>query len=322
MDAAARAGIDVDWIWGDDDALRRHVDARLSGTSDDILLHGHHALRTGPALLHARRPFVVSLGGTEAELIEREPRKAEMLDAVFAAARLVLVPHGGASDLPALATLPNDKVRVVPRGLEVPAVTPAVRHPLARGPLRERCGLGADVPLLLVPSGLRPGKDPLRAVRIVDGVRASGVAAHAAILGLPIDATIVHQLADAARSRPYLHLPTPFPADVMDAVYADADVVLNTSRFEGMSNAVLEAQAAGRPVLATAIPANLAGLAPRAAAAAFTDDASAIATAVLWLGSPEVYAEIAREAHAFVKERFGLDAERRALEAAWRDAVS
>lgn len=232
------------------------------------------------------------------------------------------MPHGGDSDLPALATLPKDKVRVVPRGLDVPAATPAMRHPLARGPLRERCGLGADVPLLLVPSGLRPGKDPLRAVRIVDGIRASGVPAHAAILGLPIDAAIVLQLADAARSRPYLHLPAPFTGDVMDAVYADADLVLNTSRFEGMSNALLEAQAAGRPVLATAIPANLAGLSPRAAAAAFTDDASAIATAVAWLGSVELRTEIAREGHAFVGERFGLDAERKALEAAWRDAVS
>lgn len=176
--------------------------------------------------------------------------------------------------------------------------------------------------MILVPSGLRPGKDPLRAVRIVDGVRATGIPVHMAILGLPIDATIVHQLADAARSRPYLHLPAAFTADAMDTVYADADVVLNTSRFEGMSNALLEAQAAGRPVLATAIPANLAGLSPRAAAAAFTDDAAAIATAAAWLGSAELRSEIAREAHSFVRERFGLDAERKALEAAWRDAVS
>lgn len=42
----------------------------------------------------------------------------------------------------------------------------------------------------------------------------------------------------------------------MRSAYESADVVLNTSFAEGLSNAILEAIAAGRPVLASDIPGN------------------------------------------------------------------
>jgi glycosyltransferase involved in cell wall biosynthesis len=42
----------------------------------------------------------------------------------------------------------------------------------------------------------------------------------------------------------------------MRSAYEGADVVLNASRVEGLSNALLEASAAGRAVLASCIPGN------------------------------------------------------------------
>jgi glycosyltransferase involved in cell wall biosynthesis len=42
----------------------------------------------------------------------------------------------------------------------------------------------------------------------------------------------------------------------MRSAYASADVVVNASSSEGLSNALLEAMAAGKPILASDIPGN------------------------------------------------------------------
>jgi glycosyltransferase involved in cell wall biosynthesis len=132
---------------------------------------------------------------------------------------------------------------------------------------------------------------------------------------------VVEAVAQAARTRPWLHVPSIFPPEVMDSVFADADVVLNTSRFEGMSNALLEAQAAGRPVLADGDPGESPWTRSVAARAAFTDDAAAVRTLAEWLADDDARETLGRDAHRFVRSRFGLDAESAALREAWRAAA-
>ena len=48
----------------------------------------------------------------------------------------------------------------------------------------------------------------------------------------------------------------PVPPSAILSAYRAADIILNASSSEGLSNALLEATAAGRPVLASKIPGN------------------------------------------------------------------
>lgn len=319
--AAEEALIPIEWLYGDSEALVTKTRAVLAESPDETLLHGHHAIRTGPALLAAKRPFVVSLGGTELEFLERDPTSAGLYEEVLLKAQQVLIPNTDAQGYLAALGVSRERVSLVPRGVEVASVCPAPRHPKAVGPVRERCGIGAETPLLFLPSGLRPGKNPIGAVMITKALRKSGVDAHLAIAGMRLDAWTADAIENLARTRPWIHVLAPFPFEKMDAVYADTDIILNTSKFEGMSNALLEAQAAARPVLASNIPANLDGLAPELRQAAFGNPAAALATLKDWLADTKLRNDLGRAGYEFVRDHFSLTAEREALLRSWCRAI-
>jgi glycosyltransferase involved in cell wall biosynthesis len=150
-------------------------------------------------------------------------------------------------ELAAMGIAPRDKIRVVPLGLDLERFT----RPRARGVLRAVCGAGEDEPLVGVVGRLVPIKDVdtfLRAaahvVRSVPGARFAIVGdgelrpaleRTAAGLGLGARVTFVGWRQD------------------LEAIYADLDVVVNSSLNEGTPVALIEAMAAGRPVVATAV---------------------------------------------------------------------
>lgn len=107
----------------------------------------------------------------------------------------------------------------------------------------------------------------------------------------------------------------------MVSLYADADVVCLTSRNEGTPVAVIEALAAGRPVVATAVggvpdvlgagPAQMAALQPGAYVRAVggllarSGDAAGVAAALVACAqSPQLCEALGRAGRAFVRERY------------------
>lgn len=119
----------------------------------------------------------------------------------------------------------------------------AVERPA--GALRARLGLPADVPLVGIVGRLVPIKD----VATMLAAMAELPAAHLAVVGdgelRPALEAAARQLGVAGR----VHF-TGWWADVAEAM-SDLDVVALTSRNEGTPVALIEAQAAGRPVVAT-----------------------------------------------------------------------
>jgi len=111
--------------------------------------------------------------------------------------------------------------------------------------------ISKDSPVVLFLGRLEPDKDPLRAIRIFARVSPHAPGAHLVLAGEgrlrgACEAEI-QRLALAGRAH-LLGLRSDVPA-----LLARAALVLNTSRVEGHPLSLLEAQAAGRPVVAPAL---------------------------------------------------------------------
>jgi glycosyltransferase involved in cell wall biosynthesis len=170
-----------------------------------------------------------------------ETRLAPLADA------LVTVSESLGKDLVSLGVAGAGKVRVIPLGVELEHLTGR----LPRGVLRSEAAIPDGVPLVGMVGRLVPIKDApsfLRAGRLVhdqrpevrfalvgDGEERQALEALSRELGLDGRVTFFGWRQDLA------------------AVYGDLDVVVNASRNEGTPVALIEALAAGKPVVATRV---------------------------------------------------------------------
>ncbi len=255
-DGLAALGVEVSLVEvGGEGGAGRLAEALGSVRPD--LLHVHQAYRAGRALLalpDGGWPLVLSLGGTElsGDLPDAE-RGRVVMRALRRAARIVAPTSAAAATVRERVPDVSARVVVVPRG---------VRLGTEPFPLRQRLGLARDAVVFLLPSGLRRVKAPDEAVEGLAPVVTGAPAAHGdgrirlVLAGPAIEEEYATGLLRRAAALPWVrHVPA-IPGEAMGAAYAASDVVLNTSRAEGMSNSLLEGMAAGRAVLASDIPAN------------------------------------------------------------------
>ncbi|HEY2946150.1 MAG TPA: glycosyltransferase [Vicinamibacteria bacterium] len=160
---------------------------------------------------------------------------------------LVAVSDAVKRDLVALGVAPAAKIRVIPLGLDLEPLAGA----LPRGSLRGEAGVPEEAPLVGIVGRLAPIKDVGTFLRAAAAVRAAVPAARFAVVG---DGEERGRL-EAERARLGLADGVFFHGWRRDmaAVYGDLDVVVNCSRNEGTPVALIEAMAAGRPVVATRV---------------------------------------------------------------------
>lgn len=135
--------------------------------------------------------------------------------------------------------------RVIPLGLDLSAFLDV--GPTGTGAFRRRLGVGPDQPLVGVVGRLAPVKDlgmALAALAELDGV-------HVAVVGDGEMRRSLERRAWELGMTGRVHF-TGWCTDVAE-VLADLDVVALTSRNEGTPVSLIEASAAGRPVVATAV---------------------------------------------------------------------
>jgi len=160
---------------------------------------------------------------------------------------LVAVSDSVKDDLVALGVADAGKIRVVPLGLELTHLTGV----LPRGGLRSPAGVPDGAPLVGIVGRLAPIKDLPTFLAAAAAVRRSVPEARFAIVGDGEERDALE--AEAARLG--LDGAVHFHGCHRDmaAVYGDLDVVVNCSRNEGTPVALIEALAAGRPVVATRV---------------------------------------------------------------------
>ena len=110
--------------------------------------------------------------------------------------------------------------------------------------------------IFLWPGGIRGVKDPLFVVRVFRRLARRYPQARLLFVGPILERGYGRRFLRALRGVRGARWQGAVPARAMPGIYAAADVVVNSSLSEGMSNALLEAMAMGVPVLARAIEGN------------------------------------------------------------------
>jgi len=196
-----------------------------------IIAHTYHG--------HVLRGYFGPLKTTVYRLIERA------LDTVTDAP--ITVSEALRAELAALKVSRAEKMRVVPLGLDLARFT----RPHPRGGLRAADGIGEAAPLIGVVGRLVPIKDVATFLAAAVRVRVHRPEARFAIVGDgELRPALERQVGELGLG-PAVRFHG-WRTD-LEAVYADLDVVVNSSLNEGTPVALIEALAAGRPVVATAV---------------------------------------------------------------------
>jgi len=221
------------------------------------LFHGHHALHSGRLLLHpdvraiyGDIPFVVSPAGTDINgaLEDREQRKTVFRVCRFSRA---IIAQGEGTLVRVKELLPDlaEKVAQVPKAFMWLGDTDY--------DLRAACGWAREDFVFFMPAGIRPVKGNLECVRALEALHALRPKIRAVFAGPALEADYARRFeAEVKRLRAFACWIPEIPPTAMRSAYGGADVVLNHSSAEGLSNVLLEAVASGRPILASDIRGN------------------------------------------------------------------
>lgn len=325
LDRAREAGAEVIRVAQsgsyDPRAIRR-VKTTIEDFRPDVLVGHDYKADLALSLAAYDRPRVAMVHGYTSE--DTKIRIFEAIDRqVLRSFAAVVVVADPLREQLVLAGVPSERIHVVPNGVSADRVA-AVAH-ASRAEVRREWGLsdadravvvlgrlspekGQDVALEAFAGLARGGTNaPLCLVLVGDGVSREGLEARAARDDL---AERVHFA--GWRNDPWRCL-------------GAADVFLLPSRSEGLPLALLEAMAAGVPVVATDVGAVGEVLGPDGERARLipAGDALAMRSALEdLLGDDAKRERLARAAALRVREAYGIERQVRALETIWRDAAA
>ena len=144
----------------------------------------------------------------------------------------------------------NKKIHIIAQGV-APCAARADRHAV-----RSSYGIDAAAVVFLMVAGIRPVKRIGTAINAFQEVQRQVPDAALLLVGPVIDQSETEKVLSAgSRLRCFTYLGEMAPSEVRSLMDA-ADVFLNTSLHEGMPGAVLEAMAAGLPIIASAVAGN------------------------------------------------------------------
>lgn len=222
------------------------------------VIHAHHASKAGALLLDplvaphcAHIPLAVSPAGTDILRHGEGPsaHRASVLMVFRRAAVIITQGPWTAETLEEWLHELRDRFVYVPKAF--------AWFGDAQFDLRLKAGWGGDTFVFFLPAGIRPVKGNLECLRGLERVHAARPHVRAVFAGPPLDPEYAARFeAEVRRLSTFVHWIPMIPPGAMQSAYKTADVVLNGSFSEGLSNALLEAIAAGRPVLASDIAGN------------------------------------------------------------------
>lgn len=213
-----------------------------------------HAWRSGKPWLESPRarncPTAVLLTGTDINHGIDDPQQGPVITAVLEqAAAIVSQNRLTVTDLQKQAPSWVERLHYIPAGVLL-GTTPYR--------LRKKHHIPEQARVFLHPAGIRPVKANLELLKLCDPLAAANPNLVLAFCGPDLDHDYFRSLMNAIEERPWALYLGIIPADAMPSAMLEVDLILNHSVSEGMSNALLEANAVGCPVIARDIPGNAA----------------------------------------------------------------
>jgi glycosyltransferase involved in cell wall biosynthesis len=221
------------------------------------LIHLHHAFRTGELFFKINTEWatnglaiVVSPGGTDIHLDTKEADRRRIMTRIFEKAKAIIVQSEEmmrriTESYPGLP----DRIIMIPKSF--------CWMGEEEFNLREASICRAEDILFFFPAGIRPVKGNLEALYFLEKVYTLRPSIRAVFAGPVIDQDYAARFEqELKRFGAFARWLPPIPFQAMRSAYESADVVLNFSVSEGISNVLLEAKAAGKPILASDIPGN------------------------------------------------------------------
>jgi len=211
-----------------------------------------HAYRTGRPWLETglTTPFIVMLTGTDQNQGLLDPEQSDIILKVMQAAEFIVIQNS------LLATNLAETYPTFAHKIRTPS--PGITLGEKSYPLFETHKLSRDIPVFLCPAGLRPVKGVLELIEMFKQVCTEDSPAQLAICGPILDTGYGEQCLAAISETSGTYYLGAIPADAMASVMRQADVIVNNSFAEGLSNTLLEAIALERPILARNIAGNAA----------------------------------------------------------------
>jgi glycosyltransferase involved in cell wall biosynthesis len=197
-----------------------------------------------PVVIHSVHGF--GFGPHQSSLVRRVFLAAERMAARRTDA-FITVSRRNLQDGARLGLFPEERACVIRSGIDLAAF----RAHAGGGAVRTELGIPADAPLVVQIACFKPQKAPERFVEVAAGLVKHFPEAHFLLVGDGELRKALERKRRDAGLEGHLHLPgwrRDIPA-VLDA----ATVVTLTSRFEGLPRALVEALAAGVPVVAMAV---------------------------------------------------------------------